>query len=266
MRDTAIVVVSFQGRRHLPALVDSCLRHAPDVPLYVVDNASTDGSADLAALTCPAAVVLRMRTNRGFGAGVNAGLRAAAQDGARFVLVLNQDTVLTAGVVDRLHCWLARTPSAGAVQPAIVRPDGLVNSLGNPIHYLGFSWAGADGLPESEAEGDDALPWLHSGRWKSEPVQIPVCSGAAVMLRMEALDDVGRNHPRRVDGGEAAKLPVVAGPRAPQSPAPPSPRVEAPAALHRPSAPGFRDSLPLLAGRRTEGRVDAAGSRFDPGG
>jgi len=47
-----------------------------------------------------------------------------------------------------------------------MRPDGRCNSVGNPLHYLGFSFAGGNGLRVEEVEHDPALPWMHDGNWR----------------------------------------------------------------------------------------------------
>jgi GT2 family glycosyltransferase len=188
---TAIVVVAHQGADHLPRVLGSCRAHGGGAAVYVVDNASTDGSAELVARDFPEVRLLVQSRNLGFGGGCNAGIRDALDAGARQVMLLNQDAELTAGCVEMLASFLDAHAPAAAVQPAVMRDDGRVNSLGNPVHYLAFSMAGGNGRSEEQAERDASLPWLHDGRWRREAVAIPACSGAAVMLRAEALRDVG---------------------------------------------------------------------------
>jgi len=180
--NTAIIVATFNGRRWLKNCLASCRRFAPDVPVYVVDNASTDGSAELAA-TFSNVTVLKQIINRGFAGGNNVGIREAIKDGAETVMLLNQDAELTAGSLSALANYLATHPKVAAVQPAIMLPDGRVNSLGNSFHFLGFGEAGGNGLTMEEAK--QRLPWVKNN---SEP---PYLSGAAVMLRAKALEQVG---------------------------------------------------------------------------
>jgi GT2 family glycosyltransferase len=187
----AIVIVAYQGVGHLPRALNSCRVHAPATPVIVVDNASTDGGGELVAAQFPEVRLLREVHNLGFGGGCNVGIRAARAAAASWVLLLNQDAVVEDGTVPALAAFLDATPRAAAVQPALVRADGLVNSLGNPFHYLGFSAAGGNGLSVDQAERDPTLPWLRDRRWRTTGVPIPAFTGAAVMLRMAALDDVG---------------------------------------------------------------------------
>jgi GT2 family glycosyltransferase len=187
----AIVIVAYQGVEHLGRALHSCRSRAPGIGVIVVDNASTDGSRELVAAEFPDARLLRQARNLGFAGGCNAGIRAARDSGAAWVMLLNQDAAVGEHTVAALAAFLDDHPGAAAVQPALFRADGLVNSLGNPVDYLGFSAAGGNGLEVAQAERDPTLPWLRDGRWRTSGAVIPAFTGAAVMLRMAALDDVG---------------------------------------------------------------------------
>ena len=82
----------------------------------MVDNASSDGSAD-AARRWPAVRVIESGANRGFAAANNIGIRASA--GAH-LLLLNSDTVAPAGAIDGLMRELLRHPDAAVVGPRLV--------------------------------------------------------------------------------------------------------------------------------------------------
>src|SRR5258708_4876362 len=109
----AIVVTHESG-----AVIGSCLRAlalaAPrrGVAITVVDNASTDDSATQARQTPGAVRVIRLEHNRGFAAGVNAGLRDAMGD---WVAIVNPDAALPIASVDRLADVLERHPHAAIV-------------------------------------------------------------------------------------------------------------------------------------------------------
>ena len=185
-----IVVVAYEGRRHLAQALNSCAEHAVGTPVVVVDNASTDGSSEMVRRDFPEAMLMPQVRNRGFAGGCNVGIQAARDRGAEWVLLLNQDAWLTAGAIEALVAYLETHPRAAAVQPAIMRPDGRCNSLGNPFHYLGFTVAGGNGQTIEEAERNPMLPWLRSGDWRGGTT-IPAVSGAAMILRLAALDMVG---------------------------------------------------------------------------
>jgi GT2 family glycosyltransferase len=183
-----ICVVTYNSARHIDTCLDSCRRHAPECGVYVVDNASTDGSADLVAQLFPEATLLRQSSNLGFAAGSNVAMRAALDAGCDAVMLLNPDARLVPGTMQRLMSILAGRPQAAAVQPVVLREDGLVNTMGNPVHYLGFSMAGGNGISVADAERE--LPWLRADALR-DAVEVPACTGAAVLLRATALSDVG---------------------------------------------------------------------------
>ncbi len=179
----AIIIVSYNGRRWLPPALTSCAQFALGATVYVVDNASTDGSAELVAQAFPGAKLIRESKNLGFAGGNNVGIKAALADGAEALFLLNQDAELTAGALAALTQYLEQHPRVAAVQPALYLPDGRVNSLGNSYHYLGFGESGGNGLSLEQARR--TLPWLVD---HSEP---PYLSGAAVLVRAAALTPVG---------------------------------------------------------------------------
>ena len=161
------------------------------VPLevIVVDNASSDGSADAVAEEFPQVRLIRSAENLGFGKANNLGFQYAA---GRFVLLLNPDVVLEPGCVDRLADFLLVHPEAGGVGPRLTRPDGaldLAARRGFPTprasfyRFTGLSRA----FPRSRRfnrynlgyEREDAVHEIDSG------------TAACLMVRRQAIDRVG---------------------------------------------------------------------------
>lgn len=122
--DVAVICVTFNSVRHIPQLLSSLPAAMGQLRwrLWVVDNGSVDGSADLVAATDPRAVVLRIGANIGYAAGVNAGVAAA--DDAASVLVLNPDLVLEPGCGSALVASL--TEDVGIAVPVQLNRDGTV--------------------------------------------------------------------------------------------------------------------------------------------
>jgi N-acetylglucosaminyl-diphospho-decaprenol L-rhamnosyltransferase len=94
----------------------------PDAEVIVVDNASADEGAALAARLLPAATLVRSEQNLGFGAGCNLGLRESSGE---IVVFLNPDAVLATEALDRLVRVLEED-DVGMVGPAIITPSGAV--------------------------------------------------------------------------------------------------------------------------------------------
>lgn len=118
----SIVIVNFNGHGHLERCLASLAEHPPQVPheIVVVDNGSTDGSADMAR-AAPHVRVIALPDNVGFSAGNNAGIRAT---GGALILLLNNDTLVGEGAVDALVARLDAVPSAGVAGPRLIDGDG----------------------------------------------------------------------------------------------------------------------------------------------
>ena len=113
------IVVTHDSAEVLPACLDALGRAG--VPAVVVDNASADGSAELAERR--GATVIRNAENQGYGRANNIGARALASD---FLLVVNPDVAVEQTAVAELVAAARRYPDAGLFAPRIVEPDGRV--------------------------------------------------------------------------------------------------------------------------------------------
>lgn len=100
----AILTVTTDAARHLPAYLAALGRVTyPNSELWVVDNASRDGSAGLVAEAAPAATILRNERNLGFTGACNRAIEEILQRGeAAYVLFLNDDTEVRPGFLEPL--------------------------------------------------------------------------------------------------------------------------------------------------------------------
>jgi N-acetylglucosaminyl-diphospho-decaprenol L-rhamnosyltransferase len=100
--DVEIIVVSYNTRVELDACLGSLAAARPACVsrIVVVDNASSDGSADMVRSRWPNVDLLPLPRNAGFGAANNFALRQCRQP---YALLLNSDTVVPAGAVDTLR-------------------------------------------------------------------------------------------------------------------------------------------------------------------
>lgn len=137
----SIVVVNYNGagllRDCLGSLEANC---GSDVEVMLVDNGSTDGSLEIVS-EFPWVNVVRSEKNLGFTGGNNLGL---AQTSGKYVLLLNNDTIVTPGFLQPLCEYLDRNPQVGIVQGKMVLPrygntldvcGSFFTSLGLPYHY-----------------------------------------------------------------------------------------------------------------------------------
>ena len=127
------VIVSYNTcellRRCLQSLIATTQR---PLRIWVVDNASTDGSPDMVRREFPQVQLVASPRNLGFAAASNIALRAIlaerrdgrAAEAEAPVLLLNPDTEVCAGAIDGLAAYLASHPAVGVVGVQLLNPDG----------------------------------------------------------------------------------------------------------------------------------------------
>jgi len=118
----SIIIVSFNARSELAACLTSLTEAPPALAheIVVIDNASSDGSADAARGFASVRTIVLDR-NVGFAAANNTGIRATSGE---LVLLLNSDTVVPAGAIDRLIERLRAVAVARVAGPRLVDGDG----------------------------------------------------------------------------------------------------------------------------------------------
>jgi len=123
--ELSVVVLSWNTAELLRACLASLRRHPfpGSWEVIVVDNGSADESAALVASEFPAARLIRNAVNEGYARGNNIGLREARGE---LLLLLNSDTEVHPGTLERLAGFLREHPDAGAVSCQFVGPDGAV--------------------------------------------------------------------------------------------------------------------------------------------
>jgi N-acetylglucosaminyl-diphospho-decaprenol L-rhamnosyltransferase len=196
MPDVAILVVNWNVRKLLRACLESVLADRASLPMeseiWVVDNASHDGSPEMIRADFSQVRLITNPDNLGFAAGNNVGLRQmAAENPPRYVLLLNPDAELRSGALRTLTTFMDQNPRAGVAGARLFYGDG-------SFQHSAF---GFPGLWQIMADLYPLPPRLYetrlNGRYprrcyeRGKPFAIDHPLGAAMMVRWDSIQQVG---------------------------------------------------------------------------
>lgn len=176
MQIATVIIPNLNGRKYLKGCLDSLMEQSrQDFSVILVDNGSSDGSADYVEGHYPEVCVKRFPENRGFSAAVNEGIRMAK---TKYVILLNNDTVCDTGFVEELVKEMEQERGCFAGSARMVQMDApdCMDSCGDFYCALGWAFSPAKGKPASKYE---------------KPRRVfSACAGAAI-YRRSLLDETG---------------------------------------------------------------------------
>jgi len=184
------IIVNYNAGELLHSCVDSLLNCPLEIEIIVVDNASTDGSLD-ALRGLPCVQIIKNPTNVGFAAACNSGARVAS---APFLLFLNPDCCFKPGTLVELLEAIRVDERVGMAGGLLANSDGTEQAGGRraiPTPWRSFVrafWL---------ARFSDHWPHLffdfhlHKQPLPDHAIEVEAISGACMMVRREAMQDVG---------------------------------------------------------------------------
>jgi GT2 family glycosyltransferase len=182
----SIVIVNWNTRDLLATCLESVFASAGrgELEVFVVDNASTDGSVPMIRERFPQVNLIENQANLGFAHANNQAIQHCQ---GRYVLLLNSDTQVVGNALEVLEAFMEDHPRAGASGARLLNADGSLQPSCQPMltparefWHLIFM--------------DNVIRWTTYGAdfWKSSMArQVEVIKGACLMLRHEALSEVG---------------------------------------------------------------------------
>ncbi len=202
MHDLGIVIVNWNTRDLLRRCLETVLvSEGPFThQVIVVDNASSDGSADMVRSAFPTVEVIASPVNGGFSYGNNLGLRAlgyrgagdVAEDAPRYALLLNPDTEVPPDALCRMIQFMDGRPDVGAAGPKLVLADGSLDlacrrSFPTPeVSFYRFS--GLSRLfPRHPRFGRYNMTFVDPDR----EIEVDSVVGAYMQVRRAAIEQVG---------------------------------------------------------------------------
>lgn len=190
--DLSVIIVNWNTRellRQCLASIPCGLDAAHRADVWVVDNASHDGSAAMAAEHFPDAHLIANTDNAGFARANNQAIRRAS---GRYVLLLNSDTKVLPGALSALVAFMDARPEAGAAGCRLLNADGSKQrSAWMTYPTLGSIAAGAFWLGRLPLLKKRFLREEQTLNAATEPLPVKHLLGACLMVRRSLLAQVG---------------------------------------------------------------------------
>lgn len=178
MNKITVVIPNYNGIKYLKTCLESLYAQEEGTPSFdvlIVDNASGDGSLEVAEQCFPQAGIIRLKENTGFCHAVNVGIEASD---APYVLLLNNDTKVEPGFVKAMYEAISRNEKIFSVSAQMLmwdRPD-LLDGAGDLYNALGWAFA--------RGKGREAARYDKPGKVFAS------CAGAAI-YRKSILEQIG---------------------------------------------------------------------------
>jgi GT2 family glycosyltransferase len=188
--DISIIIVNWNTKNYLLDCLKSLAAGVGRMTyeIWVVDNASTDGSPEAVENFFPEVKLLKNLDNVGFARANN---QAAQFASGRFLFFLNPDTITTAGAIESLVAYADEHPDIGILGPRILNPDhslqrsawreypGIRNAIVDALYLWKFPW----------------LPFAHSNEYTrqdlAKPHDVKHLLGASLLVRQQTWAQVG---------------------------------------------------------------------------
>jgi GT2 family glycosyltransferase len=188
--DVSAVIVSWNTRDILRGCLRSVFEQTKEVSLevFVVDNNSHDGSAEMVRVEFPQVKLIANAQNRGFAAACNQGIRAGS---ARYTLLLNPDTIVLDDAISRCVRYADLHADVGVVGCQVLENEDRISPTGFSFPSPSNVFLALSGLsrvfPRSQIFGRPELSWWD----RNSEREVDVVTGMFMLVRREAIAQVG---------------------------------------------------------------------------
>lgn len=177
--DLTLSIISADNLDQLLPCLESVFAntHTVTLEVYVVDNAAQDGTAAAVAARFPQVNVIQNRERQGFSTNNN---RVLARGRGRYLMLLNDDTLVLDAALDRLVAFADTTPDAGVVGAWLLNPDRTFQPAFSffPNPWFEAFWSSSAFFPRLRASAQT-------------PFTTDTVSGAALMIRRDTYEEIG---------------------------------------------------------------------------
>ncbi len=188
--DVSIIIVNWNTRQILQDCLQSVYKQTQEIAfeVIVVDNGSADGSVDMIRSEFPQVRLIANPDNRGFAAANNQGIAVAT---GRYILLLNSDTIVLDGAIQKTVVFADGRPGAGVfgcrvlnadktLQPTCFMFPSLLNMILSSTYLYKL-------FPHNHFFGRERMTWWD----RSDIREVEVVTGCFLMVRTDAMQQVG---------------------------------------------------------------------------
>lgn len=188
--DISLVIVAWNARHYVELCLESLQKTPPrrSMEVFVVDNASADGTAEMIEQKFPWVRLIKSSENLGFSRGNNVALR---QCRGRYIALVNPDVIVFPGCLDALADFLDENPKVGNVGPRVFNPDMSMQSTCRRFPTLWNNFCSATGL-STRFQNSRFFAGEHMFYFPHDrTLAVDVIVGCFSMIRREAMESVG---------------------------------------------------------------------------
>ncbi|MDE3178550.1 MAG: glycosyltransferase family 2 protein [Acidobacteriota bacterium] len=188
--DISVVIVAWNAQHYLELCLKSLIEAKPrrSMEVLVVDNASTDGTAEMTETHFPWVKLIRSKENLGFAKGNNVAIR---QSQGRYIALVNPDVIVLPGCLDALADFLDQNPTVGNVGPRVFNPDMTQQSTCRRFPTLWNNFCSATGLA-TRFKNSRLFAGEHMFYFRHDrTLAVNVLVGCFSFIRREAFNTVG---------------------------------------------------------------------------
>ncbi len=183
MNQIAVVILNYNGQKHLADFLPSVIEYSPNATIYVADNASTDNSLTFLKTNFPSVQVIELKENHGFAQGYNEALKHV---NAEYYVLLNSDVEVTPNWIEPIFLLMENDKTIAACQPKIrafhqKSHFEYAGAAGGFIDHLGYPFCRGRIFQELEADLNQF----------DDTIEVFWATGACMFVRSEVFHSVG---------------------------------------------------------------------------
>jgi len=188
--DLSIIIVSWNAKKLLRNCLLSVYKKSKDISfeVFVVDNASDDGSVEMIAKDFSNVILIKNEKNVGFARANN---QVIKETKGKYILLLNQDTEVLNNAIGEMVKFMEMHPKCGAIGPKLLNPDGTLQMSARSFPTLATAFFENIYLyklfPRNKIIGKYYMSYWNHNKIR----EVDWVSGACLMINRKTIEEVG---------------------------------------------------------------------------